>query len=399
MQSRSSAQTGSSIAAFGDVGYLARQLLRFSVATFAVICAVMIVWWSLTPEAALDRRSATARAREDLQTFHNSQSINARDTRSSPLDALSRSLDQMGSRISDGFSRMWGGDRREMAIREQGLRGYFNGPPQTQRLQADAPTGRPLVRGLTAEEIAAVQNHDRAAAAVQPMLPVEAEAQPEHPAPAKGKPADPKARSASALRGTIAPPAPVRTSAVVGERNEFNAVNNALAAAENDYRAFPQALGEVQSFLERYPSSTRRPQFASRLEALSGIRNRAEEERSRIEPDSILAPVDFTDSELEKAAACLGALPQIRAVAMVTKSVIVQRHIPAYVVMADADYARAAPGSVTPAARASLADAVTKCFPRPHAAGSLRVIFWPEGDAVTAAPLMAKIEGALIYAR
>jgi hypothetical protein len=393
----------------GDFGYLGRQLLRFSVATFAVICAVMIVWWSMTPDAALDRRSVSARAKEDLQIFHNSQSINSRDVRTSPLGAFDRSLDQLGTKLSDAWNRMTGRDKQAVAIREQGLRGLFNSAPQSARVQDNAPAGRAIVRGLSAEEAARVQNHGRESVAARSTTAFEPEpaAEPSAPAapaaPAKGKkaPAKPDPRSKSAdLRGTIAPaPAPVRSAAVVGERTEFNTVNAALAVAEDDYRAFPQALEQVQGFLERYPSSSRRQQFANRIDALAALRNRAEDERSKIDAESVLTPVDFSDTDLAGATACLHALTPVRAVAIAAKAVIVQRHIPAHFIVADAGYAKMPPEAVTREMKNATAESIGKCIPRLQAAGSLVVTFWPDSDAMAAAQAMAKIEGAFVYGR
>ena len=211
-------------------------------------------------------------------------------------------------------------------------------------------------------------------------------------------------RPAPQLRGAASPTAAAtaeKPSQASTERNDFAAVNAAVAAVEEDYRTFNRALDQARLYLERYPNSMRRQPLIEKIDSLAAIRSRAQEERERIDSSSVLSPVDFTDKEFAVVTACLDGIDKLNTIALVKKAVTIQKNIPAYFMLVDADLVagKANAAADTSDLRAGMGEKIGRCFPNQNAAGAVKYLFWPDPEAKSVSPLMAKVQDALIYGR
>ena len=190
------------------------------------------------------------------------------------------------------------------------------------------------------------------------------------------------------------------------ERGEATAVLNAINAAAEDIRTFPQAASYLAGFTERYPNSKQRRMLQQKFDILSQARDKAVEERRTITQESKLFRVEFEDADSDTRDNCLGGMSQVKAAAIVQKALTVQAHLPSYFILADVDWpkakspmASAKPQQTDGSERSVMVEKITACFRKQAADGTVTVMFWSDPGSKAIGPIFAKVPDALVYTR
>lgn len=192
--------------------------------------------------------------------------------------------------------------------------------------------------------------------------------------------------------GQPAPANPVAANPPQTNASETG-VNNAIRAAQSDFRLYEDASKALQTLVANQPAARARADFEQQVRSLAELRRAALAERGTVDPaKDKFGAAHITDEGAAYIAQCLRDIDGLASVAIGSKGVDIQPAIPAWIVTAVAPDLPKGKSS----AKDQLTEQLHNCIAPLHQAGTAAVLV----DADANHPLVRRISqtsGAIMW--